>query len=106
MRDYEGIKADINRMAGPNFREWWGRFFEVSQNGQQDTGAVIELSGELVEAIVVEWPFEAEISQAGYAGLGVLDMDAVDFALEQEIALVLKKKSERLSISQESTPAS
>ena len=97
-RQYDGVTADINRMSGPAFRDWWQRFTKLTQSENRDNQAALALSGELAEAIITEWPVEAEINAENYLRLGVLDMVDVDHALEQEIAIIIKKKLERPSI--------
>lgn len=84
---FDEITIDINRVTRREFNDFW-RLVTQAGDGSED-----ELTGDFVERVVIHWPFEQDINRAGYMALGVLDMQQVDDALLQAIAIVVKKKS-------------
>ena len=52
------------------------------------------LSGELIEKLVIQWPFGEIISVDAYLDLGLLDSKRVDDALAKVMSDITQKKSE------------
>ena len=88
-QDVNGVIVDLNRVTRRYLREWF-KNLDGAENGEA-------LTGELVEKIVVSWPF-GDVSKEAYLQLGAYDGELVDEALETALAVYMKKKSERRSI--------
>lgn len=85
----DDVTVDINRVGRVEFNEFW-----KAVNAETDEAKQNEITGELVAKVVTRWPFDVAISKESYVKLGVLDMQQVDNALLEAVALIFKKKSQ------------
>jgi hypothetical protein len=87
----DDFTIDINRVSRIEFNA-----FMRLVNSETDEAKLDQATGEFAEKVITAWPFEQEITQANYVKMGVIDMQRVDDALLQAVAVVLKKKSSLL----------
>lgn len=77
------IKVDLNRITRGEFSE----LMDANRAGRLTS----EATAELVARVVVEWPFEPEISEAGFFELGLLDSRRVEDAVTGALNDLAKK---------------
>ena len=86
------IKIDLNRVTRREFREYLVRVKEA------DGIKADELTGALIEKIVISWPYDQPITQEGYLNLGLRDSQEVDEFISGAMSNISEKKLEPSSI--------
>ena len=85
------VKLDFNRIDWPTFLEFIRRNDELTEKERTEGGSIElalakrQVSGELLEKVLVSWPFDAPMTAEGYMSLGLIDAKAVDEVLAQGI---------------------
>ena len=88
------IKVNLNRITRAQFFDFIARL----QN-TKDTNGAANATGELVELVIEDWPYEQPITPEGYNALGMLDAIEVDNALTDAMGELASKNLARRSIS-------
>jgi len=91
VQDIDGFKIDLNRLTRREFHGYISRIRAAQSDG--DMLMADEISGEFLERVVIEWPFQAEeITKLAYLDLPMHDAARVDNAIEKAIDTLTKKK--------------
>jgi hypothetical protein len=88
------ITIDMNNITRKQFADFMRR---LGADGTTEEKA--RITGELVEAVVEDWPYEQPMTADGYESLGLIDAMAVDEALSDAIMELSSKNSARRSTS-------
>jgi hypothetical protein len=83
----EDIKVDLNQITRREFRKFLADLDSAKDGFERD-----DLTGALIEKVVVSWPFDEEITKDGYLSLGLADSNRVDALLTDALNGVGKKK--------------
>ena len=81
------IDIDLNRITRRQFRGYVNALLAVDET----TDEADLLTGEIIERVVISWPYEQPISQDGYMDLGLQDSKNVDEALRDALGFVAEK---------------
>ena len=81
------IEIDLNRITRREFRGYINTLLAANEN----TDEADLLTGELIEKLVISWPFDNPITQDGYMDLGLQDSKSVDEALKTALGFVAEK---------------
>ena len=87
VQDFNGIKIDLNRTTR---RNWITRLNDILK--EEDLLKAGEMTGVLVETVVVEWPFDVPISKDGFLDLPFGDSRLVESALQEAQKPIAEKK--------------
>lgn len=90
--EIDGILIDANRIS----RRVFVALTEAIGKATAEDNAILrdELTGDLIAAIVIHWPFDKPVSKDSYLDLGLLDSRRVDQAITEFMAGLSEKKSE------------
>lgn len=80
------IVVDLNRITRREYRQFLDRLREEEGGLEKDI-----LTGDLIEKVVVSWPFSQPISADGYMSLGLGDSQKVDQELTEALTAMSEK---------------
>lgn len=86
----DGFTIDANRISRLRFMQLTAEM--DAARASNDLLKVVQLQAEMIEAMVVAWPFSGVISVKNYLDLGLVDSRRVDAALDQAMEDIAKKK--------------
>ena len=81
------IEIDLNRITRREFRGYVNALLAVDEL----TDGADLLTGELIEKVIISWPYDNPITQDGYMDLGLQDSKSVDEALKDALGFVAEK---------------
>ena len=82
------ITVDLNRVTRREFRQFRDRLSKIKED---DIDAREEIVSGFYAQVIVEWPYDVEITPDNYLSLGLIDANAVDQAVQSAITAMTEK---------------